>query len=161
MATAELDNSNIGERYFQKLSDSKSFLEIIDLVRDMCSQLGVDFNQYEGLYKDLKEKLTTWRWKELWKLFDKRASQEEYKQQTSCRGMKCLVIGAGPVGLRAAIEAALLGAQVDVVEKRESFSRNNVLHLWPFLITDLRNLGAKKFYGRFCSSDLDHISTYT
>ena len=68
------------------------------------------------------------------------------------------MIGAGPVGLRAAVEAAFLGAKVDVVEKRSSFTRNNSLHLWPFLITDLKNLGAKKFYGRFCSSTIDHIS---
>ncbi|KAJ4934059.1 hypothetical protein JOQ06_006866, partial [Pogonophryne albipinna] len=42
--------------------------------------------------------------------------------------------------------------------KRESFSRNNVLHLWPYTICDLRSLGAKKFYGRFCTGSLDHIS---
>uniref|UniRef100_A0A667YIY5 Molecule interacting with CasL protein 1 n=1 Tax=Myripristis murdjan TaxID=586833 RepID=A0A667YIY5_9TELE len=70
----------------------------------------------------------------------------------------CLVLGAGPCGLRTAIELSLLGAQVVVVEKRETFSRNNVLHLWPYTIYDLRGLGAKKFYGRFCTGALDHIS---
>lgn len=70
---------------------------------------------------------------------------------------KCLVLGAGPCGLRTAIELSLLGAQVVVLEKRESFSRNNVLHLWPFTICDLCGLGAKKFYGRFCTGSLDHI----
>lgn len=30
-----------------------------------------------------------------------------------------------------------------VIEKRDKLSRNNVLHLWPFVITDLRALGAK------------------
>lgn len=30
--------------------------------------------------------------------------------------------------------------------------------MWPFLITDLRNLGAKKFYGKFCAGAIDHIS---
>lgn len=45
-----------------------------------------------------------------------------------------------------------------VVEKRDRISRNNVLHLWPFVITDLRNLGAKKFYGKFCAGAIDHIS---
>jgi len=54
-----------------------------------------------------------------------------------------LIIGAGPCGLRAAIDAQLLGAKVVVIEKREKLSRNNVLHLWPFVITDLRALGAK------------------
>lgn len=57
-----------------------------------------------------------------------------------------------------AIELSLLGAQVVLLEKRETFSRNNVLHLWPYTIYDLRELGAKKFYGKFCSGSLDHIS---
>lgn len=73
---------------------------------------------------------------------------------------QCLIIGAGPCGLRTAIELAFLGARVVVVEKRDSFSRNNVLHLWPFTIHDLRALGAKKFYGRFCTGSLDHISEW-
>lgn len=37
-------------------------------------------------------------------------------------------------------------------------SRNNVLHLWPFVIQDLRSLGAKKFFGKFCAGSIDHIS---
>lgn len=69
-----------------------------------------------------------------------------------------LIIGAGPCGLRTAIEAQLLGAKVVVVEKRDRFSRNNVLHLWPFVINDLKQLGAKKFYGKFCAGAIDHIS---
>lgn len=73
---------------------------------------------------------------------------------------QCLVVGAGPCGLRAAVELALLGAHVVLVEKRTKFSRHNVLHLWPFTIHDLRALGAKKFYGRFCTGTLDHISEY-
>lgn len=45
-----------------------------------------------------------------------------------------------------------------IVEKRDRFSRNNVLHLWPYLITDLKNLGAKLFCGKFCAGSIDHIS---
>ena len=85
---------------------------------------------------------------------------EEYRGGSASRGKRVLVIGAGPVGLRFAIEAALLGASVHLVEKRNSFSRNNVLHLWPFLIDDLKSLGAKKFYGKFCAGAIDHISKY-
>ena len=63
--------------------------------------------------------------------------------------LQCLIIGAGPCGLRTAIDLSFLGAKVVVIEKRDAFSRNNVLHLWPFTIHDLRGLGAKKFYGKF------------
>lgn len=45
-----------------------------------------------------------------------------------------------------------------VIEKRDRMSRNNVLHLWPFVIQDLRSLGAKKFFGKFCAGAIDHIS---
>lgn len=74
---------------------------------------------------------------------------------------QCLIIGGGPCGLRTAIELAYLGAKVVVVEKRDTFSRNNVLHLWPFTIHDLRSLGAKKFYGKFCAGSIDHISEWS
>lgn len=45
-----------------------------------------------------------------------------------------------------------------VIEKRDRVTRNNVLHLWPFVIQDLRGLGAKKFFGKFCAGAIDHIS---
>lgn len=40
------------------------------------------------------------------------------------------VIGGGPAGLSAAIQAHLLGANVTVIEKREAYTRNNVLFLY-------------------------------
>ena len=36
--------------------------------------------------------------------------------------------------------------------------RNNVLHLWPWVIEDLKSLGAKNFYPRFCTGTMNHIS---
>ena len=69
-----------------------------------------------------------------------------------------LIIGGGPCGLRTAIEVALMGGKSVIVEKRERFSRNNVLHLWPYLIHDLKAFGAKKFFGKFCAGAIDHIS---
>lgn len=66
----------------------------------------------------------------------------------------CLVVGGGPCGLRTAIELQLLGApHVLVIEKRDRYSRNNVLHLWPFVITDLKQMAGKKFYGKFCAGE--------
>ncbi|XP_056447497.1 F-actin-monooxygenase mical1-like [Gadus chalcogrammus] len=124
----------------------------------LCQQLQVDPKDFRVFYPKLKERLNYWKAKDLWKEIDKRASHKDYQQRKACAENKCLVLGAGPCGLRAAVELALLGAQVLVVEKRASFSRNNVLHLWPYTIYDLRGLGAKKLYGRFCTGTLDHIS---
>ena len=73
---------------------------------------------------------------------------------------KVLIIGAGPCGLRMAVEAALLGAKVTVVEMRDYIARNNVLHLWPFVIHDLKALGARVFSPKFCSGSVEHVSKY-
>ena len=59
---------------------------------------------------------------------------------------KIVVSGAGPVGLRAAVEAARDGARVVVVEKRASFSRVNILTLFDDTLADLVRLGAKIWY---------------
>uniref|UniRef100_A0A915KYF8 FAD/NAD(P)-binding domain-containing protein n=1 Tax=Romanomermis culicivorax TaxID=13658 RepID=A0A915KYF8_ROMCU len=106
----------------------------------------------------LKKKITSWKAGKLWDLLDKRARLNEYKQQAACQNLRVLIVGAGPCGLRMAIECALLGCKVIVLEKRDKFSRNNVLHIWPFVIQDLRNLGAKLFYPKFCAGSIDHIS---
>ncbi|XP_031146423.1 F-actin-monooxygenase mical1 isoform X2 [Sander lucioperca] len=123
----------------------------------LCRQLDINPKDFSCFYVTLKERLNYWKAKALWTKLDKRAAHPDYKQGKACIKNKCLVLGAGPCGLRTAIELSLLGAQVVVLEKRESFSRNNVLHLWPFTICDLCGLGAKKFYGRFCTGSLDHI----
>ncbi|XP_044125488.1 F-actin-monooxygenase MICAL2 isoform X11 [Bufo gargarizans] len=126
----------------------------------LTRQLDLDPKDYRHFYSKLKSKVTSWKAKALWSKLDKRYSQKEYKKGRVCVGTKCLIIGGGPCGLRTAIELACLGAKVVVVEKRDTFSRNNVLHLWPYTIHDLRCLGAKKFYGKFCAGAIDHISIW-
>ncbi|KAK7890895.1 hypothetical protein WMY93_022858 [Mugilogobius chulae] len=126
--------------------------------QELCDHLDVKPREYKVFYHKLRSKLNYWKAKALWAKLDKRASQKEYKKGRACANSKCLIIGAGPCGLRTAIELAFLGAKVVLLEKRDAFSRNNVLHLWPFTIQDLRGLGAKKFYGKFCAGAIDHIS---
>ena len=132
--------------------------QILGLHRQMCDVVGLRPAPLNEFYPKLKTKVRSWKAQALWKKFDARAAHRAYAKGTACTGSRVLVIGAGPCGLRTAIEAQLLGAKVVVVEKRDRISRNNVLHLWPFVITDLRNLGAKKFYGKFCAGSIDHIS---
>ncbi|XP_055011269.1 F-actin-monooxygenase mical2b isoform X3 [Boleophthalmus pectinirostris] len=124
----------------------------------LCRQLELDPLDHAHFYSCLKDAVTSWKVKTLWTKLDKRAQHKAYEQNTACQGTRCLIIGGGPCGLRTAIELALLGCKVVVIEKRDTFSRNNVLHLWPYTIHDLRGLGAKKFYGKFCAGSIDHIS---
>lgn len=144
---------------FDDFIAASNLLETLNVFHKLCSSVNIDQTDYQNVFRLLKERLTSWKCQTLWNKLDKRAGLLSYKKKP-CGKNNVLVIGCGPCGLRFAIEAALLGAKVVILEKRNSFSRNNVLHLWPFLIVDLKNLGAKKFFGRFCAGTLDHISKY-
>ena len=63
--------------------------------------------------------------------------------------------------MKMAIEGRLLGSQVVVVDMRDYVTRNNVIHLWPPVIHDLKSIGAKIFYKKFCMGSVDHISEYS
>lgn len=158
ISMAENDAMALAAEMFDHFSAATTMRQILGLYRNMCDTIGLRAGPLNEFYPKLKSKIKTWKAQALWKKFDARASHRVYNKGTACKGTRVLVIGAGPCGLRTAIEAQLLGAKVVVVEKRDRISRNNVLHLWPFLITDLRNLGAKKFYGKFCAGSIDHIS---
>ncbi|XP_043932526.1 protein-methionine sulfoxide oxidase mical3a-like isoform X2 [Protopterus annectens] len=143
---------------FDQLLQAKTCKDTVQDFQELCKCLDLDPTEYKDFYHKLKSCLNYWKAKALWAKLDKRASHPDYLQGQACAATKCLVVGAGPCGLRVAIELAFLGAKVIVVDKRDIFSRNNVLHLWPFTIHDLRALGAKKFYGKFCTGTLDHVS---
>ncbi|KAI7791992.1 putative protein-methionine sulfoxide oxidase mical3b, partial [Triplophysa rosa] len=132
--------------------------ETLKAFQELCAELDLHPDGQPQFYHTLRNRLHYWKAKALWAKLDKRVGQKEYMRGHACANTTCLIIGAGPCGLRTAIELAFLGARVVLVEKRDAFSRNNVLHLWPFTIQDLRGLGAKKFYGKFCAGAIDHIS---
>lgn len=71
-------------------------------------------------------------------------------------GRRVAVVGAGPIGLRSAVEAALLGAEVEVLELRREFSRLNIVKLWGWSAEDLLSLGAKTLLPAFLVYE-DHI----
>uniref|UniRef100_A0AAX7UGF9 F-actin monooxygenase n=1 Tax=Astatotilapia calliptera TaxID=8154 RepID=A0AAX7UGF9_ASTCA len=157
MGETEEERDNVGKLFenFIQASTCKGALQAFNV---LCRCQNLDPAEHSTFYNSLKAKVTSWKAKALWSKLDKRMSHKEYRKGQACAGTKCLIIGGGPCGLRTAIELALLGAKVVVIEKRDSFSRNNVLHLWPYTIHDLRGLGAKKFYGKFCAGAIDHIS---
>ncbi|XP_023968063.1 F-actin-monooxygenase MICAL1 isoform X2 [Chrysemys picta bellii] len=152
------EQGNPAHSLFETFLRANHCEEVLGSFQALCRQLALEHKGQLQFYHKLKSCLNYWSAKALWGKLDKKAGHKDYDQGKACANTKCLIIGAGPCGLRTAIELAFLGARVVLVEKRDSFSRNNVLHLWPFTIHDLRALGAKKFYGRFCTGALDHIS---
>ncbi|XP_040292789.1 F-actin-monooxygenase MICAL3 isoform X1 [Bufo bufo] len=152
------DKANQAHVLFDRFVQASTCKGTLKSFQELCDYLELKPRDYRSFYHKLKSKLHYWKAKALWSKLDKRGSHKDYKKGKACSNTKCLIIGAGPCGLRTAIELSFLGAKVVVVEKRDAFSRNNVLHLWPFTIHDLRSLGAKKFHGKFCAGAIDHIS---
>ncbi|CAM9548521.1 unnamed protein product [Lampetra planeri] len=155
------DQINVAENklLYEEFRSASTLKIIRSSFAKLCKQLGVDHQEESPFYPRFRDALqNVWQAKELFKHVDKRANMEEYELGKACSGVKSLVVGAGPCGLRVAVELALLGARVVLVEKRDVFARNNVLHLWPFTVDDLAQLGAKKLYRQFCTGGLDHIS---
>nr|XP_012143698.1 PREDICTED: protein-methionine sulfoxide oxidase mical3b isoform X8 [Megachile rotundata] len=156
--TMNLSEMAIANDMFDQFCNATTLKSILGHFRDLCEILKIRPNTITQFYPKLKAKLRSWKAQALWKKFDQRANHKCYNRGKACPNTRVLIIGGGPCGLRSAIEAQLLGAKVVVVEKRDRMSRNNVLHLWPFVIQDLRGLGAKKFFGKFCAGSIDHIS---
>ncbi|KAE9277493.1 hypothetical protein PR003_g28775 [Phytophthora rubi] len=132
-----------------------------DLLRD-CRLNDVKMEEPWHLYYQIKAAVYSklgFRKKQLFKLLDARFNVDVYKQKPAAKKRVCIV-GAGPVGLRAAVELALLGSHVSVLEKRTKFSRENMLHLWPWVVQDMASLGAKILFPKFCKSrTYFHVST--
>ena len=117
-------------------------------------------NEFYRNYKIALKEHVPYKYRDIWKILDKKANQKPY-QGWVAEGQNVLVVGAGPCGLRTAVETQLMGANTVIIERRNAFSRNNILKLWKFLIEDLKTLGAKKLYGMFCAGNINHVGIKT
>ena len=80
----------------------------------------------------------------------------------ACSDTYSLIIGAGPIGLKYAIELSILGGKVTILEKRKIFAqRNNLLHLWKAAIDDLKRMGVKRIHPLLCTGSINHIEIKT
>jgi hypothetical protein len=131
-----------------------------------CSHLqGTGLELYNALKAALAPKLN-YRVGKLFPMLDTRldAAQKLTHSIGGVQGasstFRVLVCGAGPVGLRSAVEAALHGLEVVVVEKRTSFSRANIITTWDETMADLLTWGAKIYRPDLCSTgNPKHVGT--
>lgn len=142
LATAARQGSAEAES-FQAFLDADDLPQMQSAFSRVLGLCGLQQDE-EGLYDKLKEVLTpklNFKQKNLFQVVDKRR-KALLSKNSSCAALEVVCVGAGPVGLRTAVEMALLGAQVTVLERRERFTRLNILHLWDWVCNDLLSLGA-------------------
>lgn len=92
----------------------------------------------------------------LWSLLDERINSTYFKG-LPCSRRKMLVVGGGPAGYRMAVEGAMLGFSVTLLEKRTDITRFNILHIWDITVEDLMGLGVKASYPTFGAGSKQHI----
>ncbi|CAD7955454.1 unnamed protein product [Amoebophrya sp. A25] len=75
--------------------------------------------------------------------------------------LRVVVSGAGPVGLFFALEAFMMGFRdVTVIEKRDTFSRHNILTLWNSTAELISMFQAREFFPLFTHRDkIPHLGT--
>eukprot|EP00466_Bigelowiella_natans_P021193 jgi/Bigna1/82647/fgenesh1_pg.95_\ len=79
-----------------------------------------------------------------WKMLSYlKTRRDQFYPVRNNNGRKIFQVGAGVVGIRGAVEFALMGATVTVVEMRTIINRPNILHLWDWSRVDLLMMGMK------------------
>ena len=148
---------------FQSFYDATTFSQANESFSKVLSVLEVKPGPFHTFFPKIKQLLfhqLPYKYQAIWDVIEKKSKLSVYGKGIA-KSYSVLVIGAGPCGLRTAIETQFLGAQTLVVEKREDFTRNNVLKLWKFVVEDLKMLGIKNVLRRFCTGSVNHIGIKT
>lgn len=103
---------NYVDQIFENFVNADTLENILSAHKSLCDALNLIPSNIPEFYPKLKANLTSWKAKALWKKLDQRANSKCYNKGKICSNNKVLITGAGPCGLRAAIEAQLLGAKV-------------------------------------------------
>eukprot|EP01088_Endostelium_zonatum_P001104 TRINITY_DN11388_c0_g1_i1.p1 TRINITY_DN11388_c0_g1~~TRINITY_DN11388_c0_g1_i1.p1 ORF type:complete len:905 (-),score=244.53 TRINITY_DN11388_c0_g1_i1:70-2784(-) len=146
---------------WENFKSSSTLSSALSTFNQFLTMAKISISNYKSsiqLFKAVQGMLSSPGTNQLFKLLNQKLSQPEYTTSFSSGVPLVLIIGAGPSGLRSAIEMSCLGCKVVVIEKRNEFLRNNLVHIWQNTIRDIKNLGCKSFYGQICVGTIDHIS---
>ncbi|RHY26995.1 hypothetical protein DYB32_007123, partial [Aphanomyces invadans] len=112
----------------------------------------------DGKYLSIPQTLDEESFVDAWPQMPPTLAIDAFSQFESAQ--QVVIVGGGPVGLRTAIEVALLGGEAIVVEKRSNFNREQILHLFPWVVHDLTKLGAKMFYPQSAVDEFSWAKQY-
>ena len=108
-----MNNHDLFTHFVEKAT---TLTEIEDAFTALKARLGLHEVYGFGVFTALQSKLTHWKAKSLCDMLAEKARRKEYVGQAACAGRRVLIVGAGPIGIRLAIECSLLGCEVVVVE---------------------------------------------
>ena len=150
-ATIRRQESNYGPpsqevlNNFQLFYEASTFPVAKSSFERVLVALDIEPGPFHLFFPKLKNRLQrhlSYKYQAIWTILEKKSKLNVYGNGIAS-DYNVLVVGAGPCGLKSAVETQFLGAETVVVEKREDFTRNNVLKLWKFLLDDLKSIGIK------------------
>jgi len=144
------------QQTFKEFFNSDSLEDCLQNFKRLLLESNI--HELEGkpeVYEALKKEYVSIE-SDFFQLLDSRMAREEYKSKP-LKGKKILIVGGGPAGIFTAIESVLLGGSPIIMEKRISYSRNNVILLWDYAMETLKSLGIKTIDKKFCVGSLHHV----
>jgi len=142
--------------------DLESIISIFQNIKKLIPQLSTQTSA--GFYTTIRDVISptiTFTQRRLFQTLDERWNSYKADRQRvldAPRKNVC-VSGGGPCGLRSAVEFALLGFNITLVEKRTVFTRHNILKTWTPTVEDLIGLGFKSYFPNFQIHGLHCIGT--
>ncbi|KAI3632268.1 hypothetical protein MIR68_009374 [Amoeboaphelidium protococcarum] len=143
---------------FQAFLIADDSLPCIDALSLVQSLLGKDpRHDGYGQFRDSLLKHLPFKAKQVFAVLDKRLQLNKSLIKESKKSI--VISGAGPCGLRACVETALLGHKVTLIELRQECSRHNILKTWQNTLDDLSSLGLTYFVSGVQKHGQLHLGT--
>ncbi|KAI8802617.1 hypothetical protein BJ742DRAFT_533351 [Cladochytrium replicatum] len=149
-------SANIIAASFEKFMDAADVSDVTSAFDKLKATIEKEAGYYPSNYDEMKAAVfnhVTFKRKSLFGFFDTRIKARSDITSTPADSLasqwRVVISGAGPCGLRAAVECAMLGYDTTVIELRGEFSRHNIMKTWQPTISDLMNFGLIQFYPLF------------
>ena len=78
------NNDDPASRLFDQFCAANTFHTIMSTFQQLCDILELKPSDHRNFYRQLKNRLTSWKAQSLWSKLDKRASHREYKKGQAC-----------------------------------------------------------------------------
>ena len=101
--TQQLVGGEDAVKAFERFYDENNVEGVLGAFDSVCESLDIHPGRFPEFFPSLKNQLTdklSYKYKEIWKILEKRSKLSVYNGGKQCSDLRVLIIGAGPVGLR-------------------------------------------------------------